>query len=204
MKDHSYILAVTGASAQPLAERCLRILLLNNIDVHLIISKGAHKVWQAEMNISIPVDVNLQHNFWRNRLKLDNANLNCYKWDNHAACIASGSYKTNGMIIVPCSMGTIGRIASGQSNNLIERCADVQLKENRPLIIVPRETPLNIIHLRNLTTLCESGARIVPAIPAWYGKPKTIDDLVNFMASKIFDSLGENLEISPRWNGINK
>ena len=105
------------------------------------------------------------------------------------------------MVIVPCSMGTLGRIASGFSLDLIERCADVHLKENRPLIISPRESPFNLIHLENLNILARAGATIVPPIPAWYTNPKTIEDIIDFIVVRLFDSLGEDLENINRWVG---
>ena len=98
-------------------------------------------------------------------------------------------------------MGTIGRISSGYAQGLIERCADVHLKEKRPLIIAPRESPLNLIHLRNLTALTEAGASIIPPIPAWYSNPQSIDDLIDFIVVRLFDSLGEDLSIIKRWEG---
>ena len=107
------------------------------------------------------------------------------------------------MVIVPCSMGTLGRIASGFSLDLIERCADVHLKENRPLIIAPRESPLNLIHIENIKRLATAGALIVPPIPAWYTNPKTIEDIIDFIVVRLFDSLGENLNYIKRWDGRN-
>ena len=103
------------------------------------------------------------------------------------------------MVIVPCSMGTIGKIASGCSIDLIERCADVHLKEGRPLIISPRESPFNLIHLRNMTLLCEAGAKIVPCIPAWYSQPKDLNEMVDFIVVRLFDSLNLDLKEINRW-----
>ncbi len=195
------VLAITGASAQPLAEKALEILLSNNIHVHLIISKGAHEVWSSEMKVRVPVNPKEQEIFWRDRLKLTSGHLECHKWDDNAASIASGSYQTRAMIIIPCTMGTVGRIASGISNNLIERAADVHLKEGRDFIICPRESPLSLIHLNNLVKLKKSGATIIPPMPAWYGKPKTIDDIVEFIVVRLLDFLGEELRTINRWEG---
>ena len=105
------------------------------------------------------------------------------------------------MVIVPCSMGTLGRIASGFSLDLIERCADVHLKENRRLIISPRESPLSLIHIENMKRLAIAGASIVPPIPAWYTNPQTIEDIIDFIVVRLFDSLGEDLNYIKRWNG---
>ncbi|HSC58107.1 MAG TPA: UbiX family flavin prenyltransferase, partial [Gemmatimonadales bacterium] len=112
---------------------------------------------------------------------------------------ASGSVKTRGMVICPCSMGTAGSIAAGTSRSLIERAADVTLKERRPLILVPRETPLSLIHLRNLTALTEAGATILPAAPGFYHRPKEIAELVDFVVQRILDQVGLEIEVGKRW-----
>tara|TARA_B100000579_G_scaffold437095_1_gene465166 strand:- start:498 stop:1106 length:609 start_codon:yes stop_codon:yes gene_type:complete len=200
----SIVLAITGASAIQLGERSIQLLLENNKTVDLILSKGAYDVAKSERNINIPVEPNTQADFWRNELNVESGKLNCYRWNDHAAAIASGSHKTNGMVIVPCSMGTLGRIAAGFSVDLIERCADVHLKENRPLIISPRESPFNLIHLENLKRLSEAGALIVPPIPAWYTNPNTIEDMIDFIVVRLFDSLGEDLNNIKRWVGPEK
>ena len=187
-----------------LGERSVQILLKNNKTIDLILSKGAYQVAKSERNINIPTEPNSQAEFWRNKLNVNSGKLTCYRWNDHSASIASGSHKTKGMVIVPCSMGTLGRIASGFSLDLIERCADVHLKENRPLIISPRESPFNLIHIENLSRLAKAGALIVPPIPAWYTDPKTIDDLIDFIVVRIFDSLGEDLNNIKRWDGPNK
>ena len=197
----SIVIAITGASAMQIGERSVQLLLQNNLSVDLILSKGAYEVAKSERNINIPVDPNSQSDFWRKKFDVDSGELKCYRWNDHSASIASGSHKTKGMVIVPCSMGTLGRIASGFSLDLIERCADVHLKENRPLILSPRESPLNLIHIENIKRLASAGALIVPPIPAWYTNPQTIEDLVDFIVVRLFDSLGENLNNIKRWNG---
>ena len=197
----SFVLAVTGASAQVLAERSIQLLLNNNYHLHLILSRGAYEVWSTEKGEKIPLDPISQENFWIKRLGLDKGKLTCHKWNDNSANIASGSFRTKGMAIVPCTMGTLGRIASGFSLNLIERCADVHLKESRPLILAPREAPFSLIHLRNMTTALEAGATIFPPIPAWYTSPKNIEEMVDFIVIRLFDSLGEDLAPLKRWNG---
>ena len=197
----SIVIAITGASAIQLGERSIQLLLENNNSVDLILSKGAYEVAKSERNINIPVEPKSQADFWRNTLNVESGKLKCYRWNDHSASIASGSHKTKGMVIVPCSMGTLGRIASGFSLDLIERCADVHLKENRPLIISPRESPFSKIHLENLNRLANAGALIVPPIPAWYTNPKTIDDIIDFIVVRLLDSLGENLNNINRWVG---
>ena len=203
-KELPYVLAITGASAQPLAETTLSFLLKKNKSVELIVSKGAYKVWQSEIGINIPADPNSQEKFWRDRLKTDCGVLICHRWNDNSANIASGSFLTKAMLIVPCSMGTVGRIASGVSLDLIERCADVHLKENRPLIISPRESPLSLIHLKNLVLLSEAGAKIIPPMPAWYTKPNDLDEMINFIVIRLLDSLGEDFGLINRWNGKDK
>ena len=197
----SIVIAITGASAMQIGERSIQLLLENNKTVDLILSKGAYEVAKSERNINIPVESTSQADFWRNKLNVEAGKLTCYRWNDHSAPIASGSHKTQGMVIVPCSMGTLGRIASGFSLDLIERCADVHLKENRPLIISPRESPFNLIHLENLNILARAGATIVPPIPAWYTNPKTIEDIIDFIVVRLFASLGEDLENIKRWVG---
>ena len=197
----SIVIAITGASAIQLGERAIQLLLQNNKNVDLILSKGAYEVSKSERNINIPIEPNAQTDFWRNKLKVQSGKLTCYRWNDHSASIASGSHITKGMVIVPCSMGTLGRIASGFSLDLIERCADVHLKENRPLVISPRESPFSLIHIENLKRLALAGALIVPPIPAWYTNPKTVEDLIDFIVVRLFDSLGEDLDKIERWVG---
>ena len=198
---HPFVLGVSGASAQPLAERALQLLLSKGHSVHLIISRGAFKVFQAEQGITIPVDPVQQEKFWRERLDVSEGHLICHRWNDQSASIASGSFQTRAMLILPCSMGTVGRIASGVATDLIERSADVHLKERRPLVIAPREMPLNLIHLRNLTALAEAGATISPPMPAWYSQPESLADMIDFIVVRLFDSLQEDLSPLNRWNG---
>ena len=198
---HPYVLAVTGASAQLLAERALLRLLQQERSVHLVLSRGAHEVFRAEQGVSVPVEPEQQERFWRDRLQVNSGTLQCHRWNDQAASIASGSYRTKAMVIVPCSMGTVGRINAGVAMDLIERCADVHLKERRPLVIAPREMPFNLIHLRNLTALAEAGATIAAPIPAWYSQPTSLDDMVDFLVVRLFDGLEEDLAPLRRWTG---
>ena len=195
------VLAVSGASAQPLAERALQLLLQDGQAVELITSRGAIGVWQAELGLRVPSEPDAQERFWRERCATDRGSLRCHRWNDQAAAIASGSCRTQGMVILPASMGTVGRIASGVALDLIERAADVHLKEGRPLVIAPRELPWNLVHLRNLTALAEAGARIAPPVPAWYHRPGTIEEMVDFLVIRVFDSLGLNLGTMRRWQG---
>jgi len=195
------VLAVSGASAQPLAQRALQLLLEADEAVELVTSRGAIGVWQAELGLRVPSEPEAQEAFWRERTGFQSGQLRCHRWNDQAAGIASGSFRTKGMVILPASMGTVGRIASGVALDLLERAADVHLKEGRPLVICPRETPWNLVHLRNLTTLAEAGARIAPPVPAWYHQPQTIEDMVDFLVIRVFDVLGFELGKLRRWQG---
>jgi 4-hydroxy-3-polyprenylbenzoate decarboxylase len=195
------VLAVSGASAMPLAERGLQLLLEAGETVELIVSRGALGVWLAEQGVRIPAEPDLQLRFWRERTGVSTGSLRCHRWNDQAAAIASGSFRTRGMVILPASMGTVGRIASGVALDLVERVADVHLKEGRPLVIAPREMPWNLVHLRNLTALAEAGARIVPPIPAWYHRPTSLEEMVDFLVIRVFDGLGYDLGALRRWDG---
>ncbi|MCT0249692.1 flavin prenyltransferase UbiX [Synechococcus sp. CS-205] len=195
------VLAVSGASAMPLAERALQLLLEAGETVELIVSRGALGVWLAEQGVRIPAEPDLQTRFWRERTGTVTGSLRCHRWNDQAAAIASGSFRTRGMVILPASMGTVGRIASGVALDLVERVADVHLKEGRPLVIAPREMPWNLVHLRNLTALAEAGARISPPIPAWYHHPTSLEEMVDFLVIRVFDGLGYDLGALRRWDG---
>jgi 4-hydroxy-3-polyprenylbenzoate decarboxylase len=165
-------------------------------------SKAAYQVWQGEHGVLLPTDPRKQAHFWRQQAESSGGSLVCHRWQDVGATIASGSYRTQGMLVIPCSMGTVAKLAAGLSSDLLERAADVQLKEGRRLVVVPRETPFSLIHLRNLTTLAEAGARIVPAIPAWYHQPRTILDLVDFVVVKALDQFGIDGDLIRRWQGM--
>lgn len=196
------ILGITGASGLIYAVRALKFLLEADYAIELVASKSTYMVWQAEQDIRLPPEPDQQERFWRQQAGVtQGGNLICHRWGDVGAAIASGSFRTSGMVIMPCSMSTVAKIAAGLSSDLLERAADVQLKEGRQLVIVPRETPLSLIHLRNLTTLAEAGARIVPAIPAWYHNPQTIEDLVDFVVARAFDQLDIDCIPMKRWQG---
>ncbi|MEN9206954.1 MAG: flavin prenyltransferase UbiX [Gloeomargarita sp. GMQP_bins_120] len=194
------VLAATGASGQIYALRALKHLLYAGYGVELVLSQGAYRVWSEEMGVKVPA-VPQQEAFWREQVGVPTAGkLICHHWRDIGAGIASGSYRTLGMVVMPCSMGTVAKLAAGFSGDLIERAADVHLKEGRPLVLVPRETPFSLIHLRNLTTLAEAGARIVPAIPAWYHQPQSVLDLVDFVVARALDQLGMDCVPWQRWS----
>ncbi|MFM7434789.1 MAG: flavin prenyltransferase UbiX [Vulcanococcus sp.] len=195
------VLGISGASAQPLALRALQLLLEAGETVDLVVSRGAINVWLAELGIKVPVEPQAQLHFWRQQTGTEAGELRCHRWNDQATAIASGSHRTAGMVILPCSMGAVGRMASGVATDLLERAADVHLKEGRPLVICPRELPWNLVHLRNLTALAEAGARIAPPVPAWYHQPSTIEDMVDFLVIRVFDCLGLELGQLRRWSG---
>ncbi|WP_431660619.1 flavin prenyltransferase UbiX [Pantanalinema rosaneae] len=196
------ILGITGASGLIYAVRALKFLLQANYTVELVASKAVAIVWQAEQGVKLPIEPLQQAQFWRQQAGVENTGkLICHPWSDVGATIASGSYRTLGMLVMPCSMSTVGKLAAGLSSDLLERAADVQLKEGRKLVLVPRETPFSLIHLRNLTTLAEAGARIVPAIPAWYHNPQTIEELVDFVVARALDQLDIDCVPLDRWQG---
>ena len=195
-------LGVTGASGLIYAVRAVKFLLEANIPVELVASRASYQVWKAEQQIQMPGEPAAQAEFWRSQAEVPQQGfLRCHPWSDVGANIASGSFRTRGMVIIPCSMSTVGKLAAGLSSDLLERAADVQLKERKPLVIVPRETPFSLIHLRNLTTLAEAGAHIVPAIPAWYHNPQTVLDLVDFVVARALDAFDLDCVPLNRWQG---
>ncbi|MEB3160812.1 MAG: flavin prenyltransferase UbiX [Synechocystis sp.] len=196
------ILGVSGASGLIYAVRAIKYLLEADYTIELVASKASYQVWQAENQIQMPGDPEAQAQFWRDQAQVSTGGiLRCHRWGDVGATIASGSYRCAGMVVMPCSMSTVAKLAMGMSSDLLERAADVQIKEGRPLIVVPRETPLSLIHLRNLTALAEAGVRIVPAIPAWYHQPQTIEDLVDFVVARALDQLAIACVPLKRWQG---
>lgn len=196
------ILGVSGASGLIYAVRAIKFLLEAEYSIELVASKSTYMVWQSEQEIRMPPEPTGQEQFWREQAGVAlSGKLRCHPWSDVGAGIASGSFATLGMMIIPCSMSTVAKLAVGLSSDLLERAADVQLKEGRKLVIVPRETPFSLIHLRNLTSLAEVGVRIVPAIPAWYHNPQTIEDLVDFVVARALDQLDIDCIPVQRWQG---
>ncbi|MBN3886526.1 MAG: flavin prenyltransferase UbiX [Nostoc sp.] len=204
MSNHTkpLILGVSGASGLIYAVRAIKFLLEAEYSIELVASKSTYMVWQSEQEIRMPPEPTGQEQFWREQAGVAlSGKLRCHPWSDVGAGIASGSFATLGMMIIPCSMSTVAKLAVGLSSDLLERAADVQLKEGRKLVIVPRETPFSLIHLRNLTSLAEVGVRIVPAIPAWYHNPQTIEDLVDFVVARALDQLDIDCIPIQRWQG---
>lgn len=196
------IVAVTGASGSLYALRTIRAMLLMDLHIHLVLSDYARVVINEEVDLNLDFKSPLLPQFRKLYAIPDGkGELTDYPLKNQAAAIASGSFTVKGMVVVPCSMKTLAGIAHGFSSNLIERSADVQLKERRKLILVARETPLSLIHLKNMTAVTEAGGIILPAMPAFYQKPKTFDDLGDFMAGRILSLLGYDQNLFPKWEG---
>ena len=195
-------LAITGASGTIYAHRTLQLLAESGAveTINLIMSGTSAIVAQVEMGANLRETTTEKINEWLG-LPLDSKLIRFWRLDNLAAKPSSGSYRQEGMIIVPCSMGTLGAIASGAGTNLIHRAADVTLKEGRKLVIVPRETPFNQIHLENMLRLSRAGARILPASPGFYHRPKTIDELVNHFCYRLLDQFGIPHSKKTQWTG---
>ena len=197
--EHRILVAVTGASGSIYAERLVDILLTRVKRVYLLFSETGAKVVRHELPPK-------SEGFSLARAALGEIDtsarevLRILKNDDLFAPVASGSSAPTAMVIVPASMGTLGRLCHGISSNLIERSADVCLKQKKPLLICPRETPLNSIHLRNMLTLSELGCHIIPAMPAFYQHPKSIDDLVDFMVGRVLEGLNLEHDLYPAWN----
>ncbi len=197
--------AITGASGAIYAYRTLIHLCASaNVErINLIMSDASLIVARVELGFDLR-DLNQSSvNAWL-ELPADSKLVRPHRIDNLAAAPASGSYMQAGMIIVPCSMGTLGAIASGAGNNLIHRAADVTLKEGRKLVIVPREAPYNQIHLENMLRLSNAGARIIPASPSFYHRPQTIEELVDHLVFRILDQFNLGDAQRTRWNGETK
>lgn len=187
-----YIVGVTGASGSVYGIKVIRALLEKGHEVHLVITDNGKKVITYETGLG-EKELLEELSAWKENIILhDNRDL--------FSSIASGSYITEGMVVVPCSMATLGEIAQGVSKTLLGRAADVCLKEKRKLVLVPRETPLNSIHLKNMLTLSQSGAIILPAMPAFYNRPETIEDMVDFIAGRILSSLGVENTLYKEWS----
>lgn len=186
------VLALTGASGAIYGVRLLEILALHHVPTWLLVSRHGWRLLEEELGLEgEPALKQATGGDWGTVVPFDDKD--------RGALPASGSVRTAGMVVCPCSMGTVSAIAHGSSRSLIERAADVTLKERRPLVLVPRETPLSLVHLRNLTLASEAGAVILPAAPGFYHKPKEVRDLVDFVVQRVLDHLGIDSSLSRRW-----
>src|SRR5438445_9856064 len=194
------VLAMTGASGAPYGVRLLEVLLRAGRVVHLIMSPAATEVLEQETDRRVRLDNFALADLMGESAKLAAAGqVQYHHFRDFRAGIASGSFLTAGMVVCPCSMGTASAIAHGLSQNLIHRAADVHLKERRRLVLVPRETPLSTVQLRNLTLCAEAGAVVLPAMPAFYTRPRTLADAVDFIVGRICDQLGVEHQLLRRW-----
>ena len=194
MKQLPVVLAITGASGAPYGVRLLEVLAGAAVPVWLIVSGHGFRLLQAECGIGdIDALKTATGGDWRS--------VRTFPDDDRGALPASGSQRTGGMVICPCSMGTVAAIAGGTSRSLVERAADVTLKERRKLILVPRETPMSLVHLRNLVAVTEAGATVLPAAPGFYHRPTQVGELVDFVVQRIIDQLDLDIGIASRWEG---
>ncbi|MBU8907241.1 UbiX family flavin prenyltransferase [Desertibacillus haloalkaliphilus] len=190
-----YTVGITGASGAIYGVRLTQVLLQQQYKVHLIITEAGWQVFREELSLDTSDRAAVIAQLFPDSSEL----LEYHGLHEYTASIASGSYQNDGMIIIPCSMGTLSGIAAGASGNLLERTADVMLKEGRTLVIVPRETPLNQIHLENMLKVTKVGGKILPAMPGYYHLPTSIDDIVNFVVGKALDSLSVDHQLFTRW-----
>jgi 4-hydroxy-3-polyprenylbenzoate decarboxylase len=197
-----FTVAITGASGAIYAQRTLFHMAASGVveRINLIVSEAARTVARVELGVELGRE-NADINTWLG-LPRDSRMVRLHRLDNIAAKPSSGSHPQEGMVIVPCSMGTLGAIASGAGTNLIHRAADVTLKEGRKLILVPRETPYNAIHLENMLRLSRAGAHIIPASPGFYHRPQSIEALVDHFVFRILDHLGLPHSRSTEWKGL--
>lgn len=181
------VVGISGASGAEYAVRLLQVLRDKGCITHLVITDSAEKIIEIETDYSLKEVQDLASHFY----------ASC----DFTAPIASGSHLFDAMVVIPCSMGTLSGVACGSSDTLIARAAQVCLKERRRLIIVPRETPLSLVELRNMVAVAEAGAVVLPACPAFYGKPQSLDDLVDVLVGRVLDLLGLKNDLYRRWNG---
>ncbi len=181
------VIGISGASGAIYGIRALEALKAAKVETHLILTSAARETIRIETDLAA-ADVE--------RLATET-----YRIDDPAAKLSSGSFRTDGMIVIPCSMKTLGGVASGYADNLLLRAAEVSMKERRPLVLVVRETPLTLIDLENMVKVARAGAVVLPAMPAFHNRPKTIDDIVNHVVGKVFDVLGIAHGLAPRWDG---
>ncbi|MGO8670817.1 MAG: UbiX family flavin prenyltransferase [Capsulimonadaceae bacterium] len=193
------VVAVTGASGAIYAVRFLRQAVKHFDRVYVILSEHAPTVFAAEMGSTLTRPYSVQDYLGAD---IDASKIVFLNHKDFFTPPASGSYRHSGMVVIPCSMGTLARIASGVSNDLTTRAADVCLKERRKLILVARDTPLNLIHLRNMVTVTEAGGIILPAVPAFYHQPRTIEDLVDTVVARVLQNLGVDQKLQPEWQGV--
>lgn len=179
------IIGISGASGAIYGIRALEILKELKVETHLVLTSAAGETIRLETN--------------RRVADVERLATKTYRIGDMSASLSSGSFRTDGMVVIPCSMKTLGGIAGGYSDNLLLRAAEVTMKERRPLVLVVRETPLTLIHIENMATVARAGAVVLPAMPAFYHKPKTIEDLVDHLVGKVLDVMKVENDVYPRW-----
>jgi 4-hydroxy-3-polyprenylbenzoate decarboxylase len=197
--DLSVTVAITGASGSVYGIKLIKALLENDFNVNLVISSAGMDVLSHELGLKWQGDAENIEREVKEYFHIRKENIRYFSTDNLLAPLSSGSYQQHLMVVCPCSMGALSRIANGSSGNLIERTADVFIKEGRKLVLVPRETPLSRIHLENMLKLSSLGVTILPAMPAFYTKPEKIDDMVDFVVGKVLDVLKIKHNLFKRW-----
>ncbi|MDG0813104.1 UbiX family flavin prenyltransferase [Cohnella rhizosphaerae] len=200
-RPRRWTVGITGASGAVYGISLCRELLQAGIDVHLVISEAGWRVLKEELGWNAAKRAASVADAFSG---IEGGELVYYPPGDIGAAIASGSFRSEGMVVVPCSMGTLSAIAHGSSDNLMTRAADVTMKEGRPLLLVPRETPLNAVHLENMLKLARIGVRIIPAMPAFYQGPQSLKDVVRFMTGKIMDVMGLDHHLFSRWGESNE
>ncbi len=199
-----YIVGISGASGAPYVKRVLQVLVNSGHEVDLVVTQSGAKVLEVEEGVKLMGEGGADFGELSRWLDYDMANRDGFQWHhaaNVAADIASGSCHVDGMLVAPCSGGTLARIANGMSQSLLERAADVTLKERRRLVLMTRETPLSLIHLRNMVAVTEAGAIVLPASPGFYHNPETIQDLIDMIAGRILYHLGLESDLLQVWGG---
>ncbi|MDO6695494.1 flavin prenyltransferase UbiX [Aliiglaciecola sp. 3_MG-2023] len=197
--DNKITLAFTGASGAPYGLRLLETLVAANYQVYLLISSAARVVLATEEDLKIPANPKTCSEFFTQRFAAKPEQIKVFGKDEWFSPVASGSAAPKQMVVCPCSTGSLSAITTGKSDNLIERAADVVIKERGQLILVPREMPLSTIHLENMLKLSQMGVTIMPAAPGFYHQPKRIEDLVDFVVARILDHLNIDQKLMPRW-----
>ena len=195
----SVTLALSGASGMAYGLRLLECLLHAGLNVNLLVSQAAHIVAKQELGVSLPARASDLEKQLNGTMDTQQGQLRVYGREDWNSPVASGSNAADAMVVCPCSMGTLAAIAHGMSDNLIERAADVMLKEHRKLILVPRETPFSVLHLENMLSLARMGAVILPANPGFYHLPQSLEDVIDFVVARILDQLGVPHELMARW-----
>ena len=193
------ILAMTGASGACYGLKLLECLIKDNRQVYLLVSKAAQAVFAMETDLDVPSRPQEAQDFFTKHFKAKPEQIIVYGREQWSSPVASGSHKAEHMIVCPCTTGTLSSIAQGSSNNLMQRAADVMIKEQRKLMLVVREMPLSAIHLENMLKLANIGVTIMPANPGFYQNPKSIDDIIDFVVARILDHIGVEHNLLPRW-----